>query len=220
VPREDEAVTDDVGTGYWEDVHAGKEAAGVSWWQDEDDVWVDLVESTGVGRQAHIVDIGSGSSTLVDALLDRGHTDVTLVDLSPTALARTRERLRASHPHLDEHVRTVVADVLSLELHRPADVWFDRAVFHFLTDPDDVEVYRASLRSGLRPGGYAVVATFASDGPESCSGLPVSRYDAEGLVSALGAGTWSLERSERRVHRTPWGSEQPFTVVVLRRPSA
>lgn len=204
---------------YWEDVHAGKDVDGVSWWQDDDAVWVDLVERTGAGKDAHVVDIGSGSSTLPDALLRRGHTDITLVDLSPTALARTRERLRASHPHLDTHLRTVAADVLELELPHKADVWFDRAVFHFLTDPDDKAVYVASLRSGLRPGGHAIVATFAEDGPETCSGLPVARYDADALVAALDAGGWERVAVERRVHTTPWGSEQPFTVVVLRRPA-
>jgi SAM-dependent methyltransferase len=205
---------------HWESVHSGKEVGGVSWWQEEDEVWVDLVESTGAGRHAHVVDIGSGSSTLADALLDRGWTDLTLVDLSPTALARTRDRLRAAHQQVDAHVRTVVADVLELELHRPADVWFDRAVFHFLTDPADIAVYVASMRSGLRPGGHAVVATFAEDGPLTCSGLPVSRYGPQALVAALDAESWELERSERRVHRTPWDAEQPFTVVVLRRPEA
>jgi SAM-dependent methyltransferase len=204
---------------YWEEVHAGKDAAGVSWWQDEDAVWVDLVEAAGAGPDAHVVDIGSGSSTLPDALIARGYRDLTLVDLSPTALARTRERLRAHVPDLDARLRTVVADVLELELHHPADIWFDRAVLHFLTDPDDVAVYAATLHAGLAPGGCAVVATFAPDGPEQCSGLPVQRYDADGLVAALDASGWELVLSERRAHRTPWGSEQPFTVVVVRRPS-
>jgi len=204
---------------YWEDVHAGKDMAGVSWWQDEDAVWVDLVEATGAGRDAHVVDVGSGSSTLPDALIARGYSDLTLVDLSPTALARTRERLRAHVPDLDSRLRTVVADVLELELHHPADVWFDRAVLHFLTEPDDVQVYAATLHAALAPGGCAVVATFAPDGPEQCSGLPVRRYDADGLVQALDATTWAPVLAERRVHRTPWGSEQPFTVVAVRRPA-
>lgn len=208
------------GSTYWEGVHAGKETAGVSWWQDEDSVWVDLVEATGVGRDGHVVDVGSGSSTLPDALIARGFTDITLVDLSPTALARTRERLRAHVPDLDARLRTVVGDVLELELHHRADVWFDRAVLHFLTDPDDVAVYAATLHAGLAPGGCAVVATFAPDGPEQCSGLPVRRYDADALVGAIGAYGWERVLAERRVHRTPWGSEQPFTVVVVRRPRA
>jgi len=204
---------------HWETVHSTKATEGVSWWQDDDAVWVDLVERTGAGRHAHVVDVGSGSSTLVDALLERGYDDVTLVDLSPTALDRTRTRLRATHPDLDARVHVVVADVLELELHRTADVWFDRAVFHFLTDAGDREVYAASLRSAIAPGGHAIVATFALDGPARCSDLPVQRYDADGLVAALGAQDWTLEATERRVHTTPWGTEQPFTVVVLRRPA-
>jgi SAM-dependent methyltransferase len=154
---------------HWEEVHAGKDPGGVSWWQDEDSVWVDLVERTGVDRHAHVVDIGSGSSTLPDALITRGFTDLTLVDLSPTALARTRERLRAHVPDLDARLRTIVADVLELELHHPAAVWFDRAVLHFLTEPDDIAVYAATLHASLAPGGCAVVATFASDGPGSAA---------------------------------------------------
>ncbi len=205
---------------HWESVHAGAEVAGVSWWQDDDAVWVDLVERTGAGPHAHVVDLGTGSSTLPDALLARGYDDVTLVDLSPTALSRTRERLRAHVPDLDARLRTVVADVLELELRHPATVWFDRAVFHFLTDPDDRAVYAATLRACLAPGGWAVVATFAPDGPERCSGLLVQRYDADSLVVALEAQDWERVIVERREHRTPWGAEQPFTVVVLRRPES
>lgn len=204
---------------HWEGVHSTKDVDGVSWWQDADAVWADLVERTGAGPQAHVVDVGSGSSTLPDALLARGFDDLTLVDLSPTALARTRERLRAHVPDLDARLRTVVADVLELELHHRAQVWFDRAVFHFLTDPDDRAVYAATLRAGLAPGGCAVVATFAPDGPEQCSGLPVQRYDADALVAALEAQAWERVLAERRVHRTPWGAQQPFTVVVVRRPA-
>lgn len=203
---------------YWEQVHAGKDVDDVSWWQPHDSVWVDLVETTGVPTTARIADVGSGSSTLVDALLSRGYADITLLDVSATALHRALERVQAEYGDAAHGVHALIGDVTSTVIEPPVDVWFDRAVFHFLTDPEDRAAYVLALRAGLRRGGYAVVSTYATDGPDTCSGLPVERYDAASLVAALDARAWELLRSERREHVTPWDDVQPFTTVVLRRP--
>lgn len=203
---------------YWERVHAGKDVDDVSWWQPHDAVWVDLVETTGVPTSARIADVGCGSSTLVDALLSRGYGDITLLDVSATAMQRAVDRVRAEYGAAAEGVHPVIGDVTSTFLEPPVDVWFDRAVFHFLTEPEDIAAYVLSLRAGLRRGGFAVVSTFALDGPETCSGLPVARYDAPSLVAALDARAWEVLRTERRQHVTPWDAVQPFTSVVLRRP--
>ena len=203
---------------YWEQVHAAKDVDDVSWWQPHDAVWVDLVEATGAPTSARIADVGSGSSTLVDALLSRGYRDITLLDVSATALQRAVERVQKEYGADADGVHAVVGDVTTTILEPPVDVWFDRAVFHFLTEPDDVAAYVLALRAGLRRGGYAVVSTFGLDGPETCSGLPVTRYDATSLIHALDARAWEVLRTERRQHVTPWDAVQPFTTVVLRRP--
>jgi trans-aconitate methyltransferase len=197
---------------HWQEVHAEKGAGEVSWWQEPDSLWLDLVERTGVAAADPVIDVGAGASLLVDALLDRGFADVTVLDVAPAALDRVRERLgaRASAVHL------VAADVTQWRGDRPYALWHDRAVLHFLTDQDDQDAYVASLLANLAPGGAAILATFAPDGPQTCSGLPVRRYAADELVALVGEG-FALEHSERRVHTTPWGGEQPFTVALLRR---
>lgn len=202
-------------TGHWQGVHTTKEHDSVSWWQGRDDLWLDLVEERELPPGSRVADLGCGSSLLVDALVERNDLDITGIDISPAALDRVRARL-GPLPNL----HLVAADVRTVRLDPPVDLWHDRAVFHFLTAPTDRASYRESLRASLTAGGTAIVATFAEDGPESCSGLPVHRYDVDGLVAALGFATPDVVRAERRIHHTPWGSQQPFTVVVARQPGA
>jgi trans-aconitate methyltransferase len=193
-------------------VHAEKGAGEVSWWQEPDGLWLDLIERAGVSPADPVVDVGAGASLLVDALLDAGYSDVTVLDLSASALDRVSRRLgeRAAG------VRLVAGDITAFRGERPYALWHDRAVFHFLTDPADRAAYRESLLANLAPGGLAVLAVFAPDGPETCSGLPVRRYDVPQLVNEIGPG-FTLVHGERRVHTTPWGAEQPFTVALLQR---
>lgn len=159
-----------------------------------------------------MLEVGGGASALVDGLLDRGYTDVTVVDLSEGALAKVRERLgpRASGVSFRQ------GDVRALELGRPVDVWHDRAVFHFLTTEEDRASYHETLARTLRPGGHVVLATFALDGPEKCSGLPVQRYSPETLGQTLGDG-YHLVRSLDHAHVTPAQKEQRFTYAAFRR---
>jgi SAM-dependent methyltransferase len=195
---------------HWESVHTTKPVDGVSWWQAQEDLWLDLIEDLGPGADDLIVDVGSGSALLLDALLARGHRRLAAVDVSPAALARIRERV-GSVPGLD----LIAADVRTLRLQEPVAIWHDRAVFHFLTDPADQRAYAGSVRAALAPDGHVIVATFAPDGPQTCSGLPVQRYEPGALAVALGFTARDIVRSELRVHTTPWGAAQPFTVVVL-----
>jgi trans-aconitate methyltransferase len=197
---------------HWESVHAAKGAGEVSWWQEPDSLWLDLIERAGVAPADPVVDVGAGASLLVDALLDAGFTDVTVLDLSTSALDRVARRLGPR----GAGVRLVAADVTGYRGGRPYALWHDRAVFHFLTEAADRAAYRESLLANLAPGGLAVLAVFAPDGPESCSGLPVRRYALAELVDELGPG-FTLVHGERRVHTTPWGAEQPFTVALMRR---
>lgn len=195
-------------TDDWESVHASKAPDAVSWWQGPGEVWLDLLDGLRLRPDDPVVDVGSGSSLFVDALAAAGFRDLTALDVSATALDRIRERLAG-------RVRTVVADVRTWTPPQRYALWHDRAVFHFLTEEADREAYRQVLRAGLAPGGYVTAAAFASDGPASCSGRPVQRYDPAGLTDALGFEADQVVRSVRRVHRTPWGSGQPFTIVIL-----
>ena len=194
---------------HWEGVYAEKSLDDVSWFEATPETSLELVLSGGVPHD--VVDVGAGASALVDGLLDAGVEQVTLLDLSSSALAATRARLgdRAAA------ATTVCGDVLTWAPSTAYDVWHDRAVFHFLTEAADREAYRDRVFSALRPGGLLVVGTFAADGPEQCSGLPTSRYDAAGLAAAFGDG-FELVHTRRTEHHTPWGTIQPFTWVVLR----
>src|SRR5262249_10995206 len=150
--------------------------------------------------------IGGGASVLVDALLAAGFLDVSILDIAAPALdaAKTRLGPRA------RDVRWIVADILSWTPTRAYDVWHDRAGFHFPPDEDSRAIYRAVLEKALKPGGTAILATFAEDGPEKCSGLPVQRWSASGLAAELGAD-FELMQHFREEHVTPWGSVQAFT---------
>ena len=164
-----------------------------------------------------MVDIGGGDGALAAALLARGHDDVTVLDISQHGLAAGRRRIGRSADRVD----WVVADVRTWRPERTFDIWHDRAVFHFLVDPADRAAYGAALQQGTHAASLAVVGTFAADGPSSCSGLPVARYDADRLRAAIAHASgvdWQLQTSAAEEHRTPAGVVQPFTWVVLRRP--
>jgi ubiquinone/menaquinone biosynthesis C-methylase UbiE len=195
---------------HWESVYAGKAEDQVSWYQARPGASLALVARAAAEAGARIVDVGGGASRLVDALLERGLGPVTVLDLAAGALEKARARLggRASA------VTWVVGDVLTWEPDGSFDVWHDRAVFHFMVSREDREVYRAVLRRALRAGGQAVVGTFAPDGPERCSGLPVARYDPESLAAELGP-VFRLVETLREEHVTPAGKVQAFQFCRL-----
>ncbi len=196
---------------FWEGVHDSKDVDGVSWWQSVPELSLGLVDATGIGRDEPVLDVGAGWSTLVDHLLERGYTDLTAIDLSATALQTVRDRLGDA----GRHVVLDVADVLDLDPGRQYALWHDRAVYHFLTEPDEREDYLASLERCLAPDGWVVVATFGPDGPTTCSGLPIVRYTHDELVAQFPGFTLVATAGED--HVTPWGSTQQFTAVLLRR---
>src|SRR5262245_3535495 len=208
--REGDGMTGD--RQHWDAVHERKGADEVSWYRPHLDRSLQFIDAARLPKQAAIIDVGGGASTLVDDLLDRGFADVTVLDLSARALARSQARLgeRAAR------VTWLVGDVTELAL--PAyryDLWHDRAVFHFLTEPDARARYVQAVRHALKPNGHIVVATFAPEGPERCSGLPVVRYDATGIHAQFGH---DFERvgSNEETHHTPWGTEQEFVYCYCR----
>lgn len=195
----------------WEDVYQSKEEGETSWFEDRPQVSLDPIAATGVGKDAAFVDVGAGSSRLVDCLLEQGFRGITVLDLSDTALAKARSRLPQDAP-----VEWVVANVLHWQPSGRFDVWHDRAAFHFLTEASDQDAYLRVMDRALIPGGHAIIGTFALDGPAQCSGLPVARYDAALLSERLGGG-YRLVRSLNHEHRTPWGSVQRFHFGLFRK---
>ena len=190
---------------HWSTVYRTKDPARVSWYQARPGPSLLMIAAAGLGPEARVLDIGGGASALVDALLAAGYRHLGVLDVAPEALAITRARLgeRAGE------VEWFEGDLLAFRSPHPWELWHDRAVFHFLTDPEDRARYRRVLLDSLAPGGQAVVATFGPEGPERCSGLPVQRYDAEALAAALGPDL-RLAAHHVEVHTTPSGGEQQF----------
>jgi len=191
-------------------VYENKGATAVSWFQATPTVSLELIDVLEVAHDEAVIDIGGGASILVDHLVRRGFTDLSVLDVSDAALRQARLRLGDEAP-----VSWLCEDVLSWIPRRRYALWHDRAVFHFLTDDADRRAYLDALRSGIRPGGALIVATFAEDGPEHCSGLPVIRYSADGLTHVLGTGL-EVVAERRELHTTPAGSVQPFTWIAAR----
>lgn len=197
---------------HWERVYSTKPATGVSWFQPHAEQSLRLIEGTGLPPSAAIIDVGGGASTLVDDLLATGYSAVTVLDLSSVALKAAQQRLGTAA----EGVRWVEADITKVRLPLHAyDLWHDRAVFHFLTTPEQRHAYVAAVLRAVKPGGHVIVSTFAEDGPLQCSGLPVMRYTADGLHAEFGA-SFELVRHEEEAHRTPSGGTQKFVYCYCR----
>lgn len=190
---------------HWERVYSTKGERDVSWFEALPELSIQMLEAAGITRETCVLDVGGGDSRLIDHLAAKGMGCLAVLDVSGAALRRAQARLGASAavPVWLE------ADVTGAWTLKPMDVWHDRAVFHFLIEPDDRARYLARLRAVLKVNGSAIIATFAPDGPEQCSGLPVARYSPEALSVTLGSG-FRLVESRRHVHHTPWGDAQAF----------
>ncbi|MCK9550468.1 class I SAM-dependent methyltransferase [Aquamicrobium sp.] len=197
---------------HWENVYLTKDEADVSWFEETPALSLDLLQSVGAKPSSSIVDIGGGASRLVDALLARGFRDLTVLDLSVEALAVARRRL-GNHASA---VEWVAADVTEWKPERRYDIWHDRAAFHFLTTQALQRAYVDRLERGLQDGGHAIIGTFALDGPEKCSGLPVARHDSASLATLLGE-KFALVDARRHDHVTPMGTVQRFQFSTFRR---
>jgi SAM-dependent methyltransferase len=198
---------------HWNAIYATKATTEVSWFQEHPTLSLTLVGQVHPNWDAPIINVGGGASTLVDHLLELGYMDVTVLDISRKALDTAKTRLGDK----SNSVKWIEADVTELEL--PPDhyaLWHDRAVFHFLTDPVEREQCIRTARKALAPGGHAIIATFAPDGPEKCSGLPTRRYSPEQLLEEFGP-SFTLVASEREVHHTPSDAEQRFAYCLLKK---
>lgn len=196
---------------HWQNVYTTKRETEVSWFEDNPAPSLDLIALVGAGRRSAVIDVGGGASRLVDRLMLQDYEDLTVLDVSPAALAAAKARLGDKA----QQVHWLVADATTWEPARLYDIWHDRAAFHFLTDQADQAAYVARLRRALRPGGHAIIGAFALDGPEMCSGLPVARHNVESLGDALGPG-FVLVDARRHDHLTPRGVTQHFQFSAFR----
>jgi len=197
---------------HWEDVYTAKRDTAVSWYQPHSVRSLEFIERASPDRRASVIDVGGGASTLVDDLIGRGFTDLSVLDIAEAPLERSKARLGKAAAE----VTWIVGDITDWTPPRTWDIWHDRAVFHFLTERAHQDAYIAALTAATRPGATAIFATFALDGPETCSGLPVQRYSPETLARRLGPA-FSLTGQASETHKTPSGSEQRFSYAVLRR---
>jgi 2-polyprenyl-3-methyl-5-hydroxy-6-metoxy-1,4-benzoquinol methylase len=196
---------------HWQEVYQTKAAGDVSWYAPHLTHSLDLITQL-TSPTSQVIDIGGGASTLVDDLVRAGYQNLTVLDISPQPLELARLRLGSD----GASVTWMVADVTRAQL--PAahyDLWHDRAVFHFLTDPADRAAYAEKARQSLKPGGHLLIATFALDGPAKCSGLDVVRFDARSLAEQLPG--FALLREGRITHVTPGGNQQQFLQCLFRR---
>lgn len=192
---------------HWDNVYRTRQPSEVSWYRPHLDVSLRLIEDAAPSREARIIDIGAGESTLVDDLVALGYHNLDALDLSSTALEVARQRLGADAAC----VKWICGDATTHPFEPHCyDVWHDRAVFHFLTDPDDRIAYVRQVARTVKPGGHVIVATFGPQGPQKCSGLDVVRYDAASLHREFGA-SFALVRHLTELHRTPAGAIQQFT---------
>ncbi|PYU02111.1 MAG: SAM-dependent methyltransferase [Acidobacteria bacterium] len=197
---------------HWEKIYTTKAPDQVSWYRPHLETSIDLIERSISDRSAPIIDIGGGESTLVDDLLARGFQNVTVLDVSQVAIDATKQRLG----QVAGRVHWVTADITRVQLHPAAyDVWHDRAVFHFLTAPEQRAAYVRQVARSVKAGGHVIVSTFGPEGPTKCSGLDVVRYDAESLHEEFGT-RFRLVESSKELHETPFGTTQQFLYCYCR----
>lgn len=195
---------------HWDNAYVTRGAEGVSWFQTEPSVSLELINTLDVDKHAGIIDVGGGASCLVDRLVADGWQDLAVLDISAAALETARGRVASNAP-----VTWIHEDLLTWSPQRRYGLWHDRAVLHFLVDPAERSAYLHVMCSAIKPGGALILATFAPDGPESCSGLPVRRYAADDLMDLLG-DSFEIVESRRHEHITPTGASQAFTWIAAR----
>lgn len=191
---------------HWEQVYSSKPSERLGWYKPRLQTSLEWISALGLDRGAPLIDVGGGASTLVDDLLDQGYTAITVLDLAEPALELIKARLGERRTA----VTWLCGDITELLLPGNAfELWHDRAVFHFLTEPEDRERYRENLCRALRPGGHVIIGAFAPEAPAKCSGLPVQRYDLDALRETLGS-EFALRRHKKELHVTPGGVEQMY----------
>lgn len=198
---------------HWDKIYSAMPPDKLGWYKPHLETSLAWIQELGLSRQAQLIDVGGGASTLVDDLLDDEYQNVTVIDLSPKALTVVKDRLGKGA----DSVNWLQGDITSVKLpEHHYNVWHDRAVFHFLVSPEQRQRYRDNLLQALKPGGHLIIAVFSSEAPPKCSGLPVERYSVERLEHTLGS-EFALERHARELHFTPGGVEQMYLYSHFKR---
>lgn len=198
---------------HWEQVYSTRMAEKLGWYRPRLDLSLAWIDEIGLDVADPIIDVGGGTSTLIDNLIDEGFESVTVLDISENALKSSRKRLGRQ----SRDIMWLDADVTSHRLPKNQFMlWHDRAMFHFLTAEEDRLAYRANLLRALRPGGHAIIGTFAPEAPPRCSGLPIKRYDPDHLRAELGNELVCI-KEEKMLHITPGGIEQWYQFSLFSR---
>ena len=190
---------------HWGDVYQEKSPSEVSWYQKEPKLSLELIRSTNVVSNEAIIDVGGGTSVLVDNLGKEYYTNLTVLDISENAIASAKKRLGNS----SKSIEWIVSDITQFDTAQKFSLWHDRALFHFLTDQSDRQIYVKALKNAIRPEGHLIIATFAIGGPKKCSGLEIVQYDSEKMIAELG-DNFKLIEERKEVHITPANKEQEF----------
>ena len=195
---------------HWENIYRKKEIDEVSWYQKIPSESIQLIEKYSVSNSDKIIDIGCGKSFLADNLLELNYTDISLVDISSNALKEVKDRLQ------NKSLNFIETDILNFNSNDKYDIWHDRAVFHFITNPEGIEKYISLCNKYINNQGILIIGTFAEDGPLKCSGLEIKRYSVD-QISGLFKETFELVESFKMLHKTPFDTEQSFSFCVLRK---
>ena len=198
------------GSDYWDGIHQSK-GHDVSWWQSEEELWLDLIDECGV-TSGSVADIGAGTSVFLAAMAKRGYGPLFANDISAAALSELKKQMH----DVSAHTYFFAIDAIDLTLPEPVDIWHDRAVFHFLTTPEQQSAYRQSVLRNTYSGSVVIIATFSENGPDTCSGLPVQRWSTRQLADFLGTD-FTVKAQHTRIHATPWQATQEFSILVARR---
>ncbi len=197
---------------HWDDIYSRKKFTEVTWFQPEPKMSLKLIRDLQLNEEARILDVGAGSSTLVDYLLEDGYHSIYLLDLSKNAFAQSQERLGVR----SKSVTWLDGDICNFKFNQKFDIWHDMAVFHFLTQPDDQDKYLKNLNDSLNVGAFFIISTFAEDGPLKCSGLDIVRYGKDKLVDKVGSN-FELLDFQKEAHISPGGMEQKFNYWVFKK---
>lgn len=197
---------------HWENVYQTKQGDKISWFQPSPDLSLKLIEATGINKGDAIIDVGSGTSRLVDYLLANGYSNISLLDISSTAIQATKKRLGIQA----ESINWLISDVTEFSLNHPIKLWHDRAVFHFMTNKNDRNAYIHQLKQYLPAEGHLIIAAFSPEGPIQCSGLDIVQYDSNLIQQTLGQ-EFKLQETVCEIHLTPAGGEQHFNYFRFQR---
>lgn len=196
---------------HWENIYSTKSLNEVSWHEPKPDNSIKLIEKYALNKNVAIIDIGGGDSFLADNLIALGYSNITVLDISETAIEKAKIRLGENATK----IKWIVSDITSFEPTEKYDIWHDRAVFHFLTNVLDQENYKELLINSLKENGIFIIGTFAIDGPTKCSGITVQQYDIESITTQF--TELELVENFNFEHPTPFNTFQKFIFAVFKK---